>query len=187
MSAKARNIDILRKNANDLSIESFIQTDAAVNPGNSGGALVNLKGELVGINTAIMSPTGSYAGYSFAVPVSLVKKVYVDLLEYGTVQRALLGIRIGDVNAKLAKEENLGVNRGVYIASVGDQSAADLAGLESGDVIIAVNEKSVNNTSELQEQVALNRPGDQVWIKYIRNQKTQKVSVILQNLSLIHI
>jgi len=181
VSAKARNIDILRKNANDLSIESFIQTDAAVNPGNSGGALVNLKGELVGINTAIMSPTGSYAGYSFAVPVSLVKKVYDDLLEYGTVQRALLGIRIGDVNAKLAKEENLGVNRGVYIASVGDQSAADLAGLESGDVIIAVNEKSVNNTSELQEQVALNRPGDQVWIKYIRNQKTQTVSVILQN------
>ena len=141
VSAKARNIDILRKNANDLSIESFIQTDAAVNPGNSGGALVNLKGELVGINTAIMSPTGSYAGYSFAVPVSLVKKVYDDLVEYGTVQRALLGIRIGDVNAKLAEEEKLGVNRGVYIASVGNQSAADLAGLESGDVIIAVNEK----------------------------------------------
>lgn len=181
VSAKARNIDILRKNANDLSIESFIQTDAAVNPGNSGGALVNLKGELVGINTAIMSPTGSYAGYSFAVPVSLVKKVYIDLVEFGTVQRALLGIRIGDVNAKLAEKENLGVNRGVYIASVGNQSAADLAGLESGDVIIAVNEKSVNNTSELQEQVALNRPGDEVWIKYIRNQKTQEVSVILQN------
>tara|TARA_X000001036_G_scaffold440078_1_gene494228 strand:+ start:928 stop:2415 length:1488 start_codon:yes stop_codon:yes gene_type:complete len=181
VSAKARNIDILRKNANDLSIESFIQTDAAVNPGNSGGALVNLKGELVGINTAIMSPTGSYAGYSFAVPVSLVKKVYIDLVEFGTVQRALLGIRIGDVNAKLAEKENLGVNRGVYIASVGNQSAADLAGLESGDVIIAVNEKSVNNTSELQEQVALNRPGDEVWIKYIRNQKTQEISVILQN------
>ena len=181
VSAKARNIDILRKNANDLSIESFIQTDAAVNPGNSGGALVNLKGELVGINTAIMSPTGSYAGYSFAVPVSLVKKVYDDLVEYGTVQRALLGIRIGDVNAKLAEEEKLGVNRGVYIASVGNQSAANLAGLESGDVIIAVNEKPVNNTSELQEQVALNRPGDEVIIKYIRDQKTRDVQVVLQN------
>ena len=181
VSAKARNIDILRKNANDLSIESFIQTDAAVNPGNSGGALVNLKGELVGINTAIMSPTGSYAGYSFAVPVSLVKKVYIDLVEYGTVQRALLGIRIGDVNAKLAEEERLGINRGVYISSVGNQSAADLAGLESGDVIIAVNEKPVSNTSELQEQVALNRPGDEVWIKYIRDQKIRDVSVVLQN------
>ena len=181
VSAKARNIDIIKKNANDLSIESFIQTDAAVNPGNSGGALVNLKGELIGINTAIMSPTGSYAGYSFAVPVSLVRKVYTDLVEFGTVQRALLGIRIVDVNAKLAEEETLGVTRGIYIASVGDKSAADLAGLASGDVIIAVNEVAVTNTSELQEQVAMNRPGDKVNITYLRDQKTREVSVTLQN------
>jgi len=132
----------------------------------------------VGNNSAIMFPTGSYAGFSLGVPVSLVKKVYVDFVGNGTVQRALLGIRIGEVNAKLAEEEKLGVNRGVNIASVGTQAAADIAGLESGDVIIAVNEKAVSNTSELQEQVALNRPGDEVVIKYIRDQKTREVQVV---------
>ncbi len=180
VSAKARNINILRRN-NDLSIESFIQTDAAVNPGNSGGALVNLRGELVGINTAIISPTGAFAGYSFAVPVSLVKKVYDDLVEFGTVQRALLGIRIQDVNPELAETEELNVNRGIYIVSVNDGSAADDANLSSGDVIVGVNGKNVGSVSELQEQIALNRPGDEVTITYIRDGKTRDVSTVLKN------
>ncbi len=182
VSAKARNINIIRRN-NDLSIESFIQTDAAVNPGNSGGALVNLRGELVGINTAIISPTGAFAGYSFAVPVSLVKKVYEDLTEYGTVQRALLGIRIIDVNADLAEAEGLDVIQGVYISSVNDGSAADDAGLYSGDVIVGVNGKEVNNTSELQEQIALNRPGEDVTITYVRDGRTRDVKTTLKNAS----
>jgi serine protease Do len=126
VSAKARNINILR--SREYGIESFIQTDAVVNPGNSGGALVNLRGELIGINTAIASPTGSYTGYSFAVPVSLVKKVMDDLLEFGTVQRALLGISIRDLNADLARELGIKETSGVYIASVNIGSSAQEAG-----------------------------------------------------------
>ncbi|MEM7548212.1 MAG: Do family serine endopeptidase [Bacteroidota bacterium] len=173
VSAKARNINILR-DRNGLQIESFIQTDAAVNPGNSGGALVNLKGELIGINTAIATPTGTYAGYSFAVPVSLVQKVMDDLLEFGVVQRALLGIRIVDVSAELAEDRDFEELTGVYISEVGSGSAADDAGLKAGDVIIAINDHEVKNVAELQEAIALNRPGDQVEVTYVRegNRKT---------------
>lgn len=180
VSAKARNIGILR-NRNNLQIESFIQTDAAVNPGNSGGALVNLKGELVGINTAIATPTGTFAGYSFAVPTSLVEKVVGDLIEFGVVQRALLGISITDVNAELSEREDLGVVFGVYVASVNDGSAADDAGLESGDVIVAINGREVKSVSQLQEQIAINRPGDKVKVDYIRDGKRRNVEATLKN------
>ncbi|MFY0689239.1 MAG: Do family serine endopeptidase [Cyclobacteriaceae bacterium] len=183
VSAKARNINILRENnaRTNLQIESFIQTDAAVNPGNSGGALVNLNGELVGINTAIMSPTGAFAGYSFAVPVSLVKKVFEDLVEYGTVQRALLGINIVDVNSDLADQEELDVIQGVYISNVRDNSAAEEAGLEVGDVIVAIDGRAITNVSELQERVALNRPGDEVKVTFRRDGNANDVMATLKN------
>lgn len=183
VSAKARNINILRSRnpRNNLSIEAFIQTDAAVNPGNSGGALVNLKGELVGINTAIASPTGSYTGYSFAVPVTLVRKVAADLVEFGTVQRALLGVNIVTVNAQLAEQEDLGILRGIYVANVQPNSSAKDAGIEPGDVIIAVDGREVNNVSELQEQVALNRPGDQVEVTYLRDGRRETTLATLKN------
>ncbi|MBV6646403.1 MAG: Do family serine endopeptidase [Cyclobacteriaceae bacterium] len=182
VSAKARNINILaNSNNNGLQIESFIQTDAAVNPGNSGGALVNLKGELVGVNTAIASPTGAFAGYSFAVPVTLVKKVAEDLIEFGAVQRALLGIRIEDVSSALAERENLDVLRGIYVRLVNPESAALEAGMKEGDVIVAIDGKKVNSVSELQEQVALNRPGDKVSVTYIRDGKTRNTEAVLKN------
>lgn len=178
VSAKGRNINIL---AGDYRIESFIQTDAAVNPGNSGGALVNLNGELVGINTAIASPSGAFAGYSFAVPVSLVKKVVSDLIEYGAVQRALLGIRIFDVNAEVAEQYELNVLKGVYISDVVAGGAAYKAGLEDGDVIIAIDEKPVKNVAQLQEQIAVKRPGDEVVVKYIRDGKEETAKAKLRN------
>jgi Do/DeqQ family serine protease len=180
VSAKARNIGILRNNSG-LQIESFIQTDAAVNPGNSGGALINLNGELVGVNTAIATQTGSYSGYSFAVPVTLVKKVMDDLLEYGKVQRGLLGIRIGDVNAQVAEQEGLDVVKGVFVISVNDKSAANDAGIEKGDVIIGINDVIVNSVAELQEIVARQRPGDAVDVVYLRNGNEIRVTAYLKN------
>ncbi|MEQ9466153.1 MAG: Do family serine endopeptidase [Ekhidna sp.] len=178
VSAKGRNINILN---GDYRIESFIQTDAAVNPGNSGGALVNLNGELVGINTAIASPSGAFAGYSFAVPVSLVKKVVSDLIEYGTVQRALLGIQIGDVNAQVAEQFDLNVLRGVYVSGVMANKAADKAGMQQGDVIVAIDDKPVNNVAQLQEQIAIKRPGDEVEVKFIRDGKEKITIAKLRN------
>lgn len=180
VSAKARNINILKGKSN-MAIESFIQTDAAVNPGNSGGALVNLNGELVGINSAIASPTGAYAGYSFAIPVGLVKKVMNDLLTYGQVQRALLGVSIADVSAELAEEKELGSVQGVYIAGVVEDGAAEEAGLEEGDVIIAINEQSVNTSSELLEAVARFRPGNEVKVKVLRDGKEKVFKTVLKN------
>lgn len=186
VSAKARNIDILRRYGdpqNQYKIEAFIQTDAAVNPGNSGGALVNLKGELVGINTAIASPTGSFAGYSFAVPASLVKKVIYDLKDFGAVQRPLLGISIRDVDAALAKEKNLDILKGVWVGDVRPNSAAEEAGLETDDVIIAISGKPVKNVAELQEQVALNSPGDKIEVTFMRDGKTRTTVALLKNVS----
>ena len=180
VSAKARNINILH-DRNNRQIESFIQTDAAVNQGNSGGALVNLRGELVGINTAIATPTGSYAGYSFAVPVSLVQKVMNDLLEFGSVQRALLGVRIQDVNAQLAEEEGLDIVSGVYVDGVTQESAAAEAGMEAGDVIVEIDSRPVGNVSELQELVARNRPGDEVKVTFWRNGSLETVYATLKN------
>jgi serine protease Do len=180
VSAKARNIGILR-DRNNLQIESFIQTDAAVNPGNSGGALVNLKGELIGINTAIATSSGSYQGYSFAIPVSLVKKVMDDLLEFGQVQRGLLGIQIQDVNANIAEELNLKTLQGVLVNRVNIGSAAQDAGIIKGDIIIAINNKAVNSVSELQEFVARNRPGKEISVTFVRGGKNRNVRAKLKN------
>jgi len=182
VSAKARNINIISGNGSGSgAVESFIQTDAAVNPGNSGGALVNTLGQLVGINSAIATSTGSFSGYSFAVPVNLVRKVVVDLVEFGTVQRGYLGINIKDVDAQLVKEQKLGKLNGVYVVGVLADGAAASAGLDGGDVIIKVGEIFVNNVSELQEQVNNFRPGDKVVVTYVRDSKEKIVNVILKN------
>ena len=180
VSAKARNIGILR-DRNNLQVESFIQTDAAVNPGNSGGALVNLKGELIGINSAIATNTGNYAGYSFAIPVNLVKKIMDDLLEFGQVQRGLLGVEIRDVTPELAEDEDLPLVQGVYILRINRGSAADMAGLAAGDVITQVDRNPVNTVSELQERVARNRPGQSVEVTYWRKGIARKVKAVLRN------
>jgi len=180
ISAKARNINILRDKDN-FAIESFIQTDAVVNPGNSGGALVDIKGRLIGINTAIATPTGSYAGYAFAVPVTLVKKVMDDILKYGQTQRALLGVTILDINAALAKEKGITEYGGVYVAGVNPGSAAEAAGLKEGDIITSINGAKVNSSSELQEIVARNRPGDKVKVDYLRKGKEHSTNAVLKN------
>ncbi len=180
VSAKGRNINLLSRQSM-APIESFIQTDAAVNPGNSGGALVNTRGELIGINTAIATPTGTYAGYSFAVPVNIVKKVVNDLRNYGIVQRAFLGVNIADVNAALAEEKGLSITRGIYIANVFEGSAADEAGLEVGDVITGINNDAVNSVAELQEKLSLFSPGDEVRIIFNRDGSEYVKAVLLKN------
>ncbi len=179
VSAKARPIGINRRN---LAVESFIQTDAAVNPGNSGGALVDLKGKLVGINAAIASRTGAFSGYSFAIPVSIVEKVTADIIEYGTVQRAILGVTIQEVTADIAKEHNIEDIRGVYISDLREGGAAQEAGLKKGDVILAINDVPVNSPSELQEQISRHRPGDEVEVRFSRNNKVKQMDVVLRNL-----
>lgn len=182
VSATGRNINILRDPSNNnLQIESFIQTDAAVNPGNSGGALVNLRGELVGINTAIATHTGSYSGYSFAVPTTLVKKVMDDLKEFGVVQRALLGVRITDVNSQMADARGLTVLKGISIESVNANSGAEDAGLRVGDIIVAIDGKSVDNVAKLQEKIAVKRPGDKVEVTYVRDGKEKTAKVTLKS------
>lgn len=180
VSAKARNIGILRER-NGLSIEAFIQTDAAVNPGNSGGALVNLAGELIGVNTAIATSSGSYQGYSFAIPVSLVKKVMDDLLEFGKVQRGLLGINIGDVDAARAEQYGLTVTQGVFVSNVLAGSAAEESGMLPGDVIVAIDSHDVKSVSELQEWVARNRPGHEITVSFLRDGKKLEVVATLKN------
>ncbi|MBL7966248.1 MAG: Do family serine endopeptidase [Prolixibacteraceae bacterium] len=178
VSAKSRDIGI---NPDQMRIESFIQTDAAVNPGNSGGALVNTRGELVGINTAIASQTGSYSGYSFAIPANIVQKVVADLKEYGEVQRALLNVNIGDVNAEVAKEYNLDKIEGVFIGKVQPGGAAELAGIKDKDVIISVDGVPVNSTAELQEQISKHRPGDKITVVIKRDNKKKPFNVTLRN------
>ncbi len=178
VSARARNLGI---NTDQMAIESFIQTDAAVNPGNSGGALVNQRGELVGINSAIASRTGSYSGYSFAVPVTIVKKVVDDLKEFGEVQRALLGVKIGDVTADVAKELNLDEVGGVVIGEVTENGAAREAGIKENDVIISVGGEKVKTSAELQEKVSQYRPGDDVKIVVLRNGEKKQFTVTLRN------
>lgn len=180
VSAKARNIGILRER-NQFQVEAFIQTDAAVNPGNSGGALVNLKGELIGVNTAIATSSGSYQGYSFAIPVTLVSKVMDDLLEYGEVKRGMLGIGIDNVNATIAERLHLDVSQGVLVNSVGAGSAADQSGIVQGDVIVEIDGHVVNSVSELQEWVARNRPGKEIEVTYIRNGERKKTKARLKN------
>ena len=178
VSAKARNIQIIDSK---MAIESFIQTDAAVNPGNSGGALVNTRGELVGINAAIASQTGSYAGYAFAIPVSIVQKVVSDIRQYGVVQRALLGVSIRDIDSKLAKEKKLKTLEGAYVAEVSNQGAAKNAGIKEGDIINNVNGVSVTSSAELQEQVGRYRPGDKITVTVVRGDSEEKLKVELKN------
>lgn len=181
VSAKARSISSAT-NGRPMGLESYIQTDAAVNPGNSGGALVNLNGELVGINTAIYSQTGSYAGYSFAIPTAVVTKVATDLKQYGTVQRAFLGVLYIPLDAKIAKEKGLkDIVDGLLIESVNDRSAAMEAGLKKGDVIVALNGVSTHNSAQLNEQMARLRPGDKVTITYVRDGKKQTATATLYN------
>lgn len=180
VSAKARGLG-----AN--GVESFIQTDAAINPGNSGGALVNSRGELVGINAMLYSQTGSYSGYGFAIPTTIMNKVVADLKVYGTVQRAILGVQGTDVGTYVDSEKakgnevDLGTMSGVYVMQVTDASAAQDAGFEKGDVITKFDGKKVSKMSELQEAIAQHRPGDKVSVTYLRNKKESTISVTLRN------
>jgi peptidase Do len=181
VSAKARSLSAAT-HGRPMGIESYIQTDAAVNPGNSGGALVNLAGELVGINTAIYSQTGNYAGYSFAIPTSIVKKIVSDIQQYGTVQRAVLGVEFVELTPKLAKEKNItAVNAGIYVLDVVERSAAMEAGLKSGDVIVAVDGHETDNGAKLQEIINRYHPGDKVTVKYIRDNKAHTATATLYN------
>ena len=182
VSAKARQLGVI---PDELRVESFIQTDAAVNPGNSGGALVNIRGELVGINTVIKSSTGSYVGYSFAVPETIVRKVVVDLKEYGVVQRAMLGIRYRAIDDLFIEQlgEELGISKtgGLYVDEVVEGGAAEDAGLRKGDIITAVDGKKVNDASSMSEQMAQYRPGDKISIEYDRNGTAKTAQVTLKN------
>lgn len=180
ISAKGRSIDILE---GQDRIESFIQTDAAVNPGNSGGALVNAIGELIGINTAIITQSGRYEGYSFAIPSNLVAKVIADLTEYGIVQRGLLGVFIDEITPKVADELRLKEVAGVLITQVGSGSGADDAGLKKNDVIISVNGIQTPTLPKMQEQIGRLRPGNQVMVGYYRNGQLDSAQVILKNKS----
>ena len=178
ISAKGRDINIIDEQS---AIESFLQTDAAVNPGNSGGALVNTAGELVGINTAISSRSGSFEGYSFAVPANLMLKVVNDLKEYGRVQRAFIGINYNEVTAALSEELNLEVNKGVYVANVISGGAADDAGITKGDVIINVNGKSIASGADLTEALGQRRPGEKLSVVVNRSGKNKAFEVVLKN------
>lgn len=178
VSAKGRNIDILE---GEYSIESFIQTDAAVNPGNSGGALVNTRGDLVGINTAIITRSGRYEGYSFAVPSNLAQKIISDLREFGEVQRGILGVGIGELTSRIAHQLGLTNAEGVYVTRVTPNGGAYQAGIRKGDVILSINGIKVRTMPELQEIVARYRPGDKLQVTYFRDQDTTTVQVILYN------
>jgi Do/DeqQ family serine protease len=184
VSAKARNINLLSNaDKNIVPIESFIQTDAAVNPGNSGGALVNIKGELIGINTAIASETGSYSGYSFAVPINLVQKVMRDIIDYGVVQRGFLGVQISDISQELKEKNNLVNLKGVYISKVIEDGSADKAGLKDGDIILKIGIKEVNSSSELQEEIGKRMPGDKVQLTIRRDDNEIIKELILRNIN----
>ena len=176
VSAKARSLGVYNG-----GIESFIQTDAAINQGNSGGALVNARGELVGVNAVLSSPTGSYAGYGFAIPTSIMTKVVSDLKEFGVVQRAVLGIKGGTVTSELAEEKELGTVEGVYVSEVLENGAAKAAGVEVEDVIIALNGKTVKTMAEMQEMLAKYLPGEKVKIKVLRKKKEREIEIELKS------
>jgi Do/DeqQ family serine protease len=183
ISAKGRDINILGSDPQSgiSPVEAFIQTDAAVNPGNSGGALVNAKGELIGINAAIKSNTGTYMGYSFAIPVNLTKKIVGDLMEFGTVQRAFIGVSIQNINEDLAKQINAPTKDGIYVAGLAEKGSAEEAGIKTGDIITHINNRPVKNVPELQEKVSQYRPGDEVKVKLIREGKPMELPVVLRN------
>lgn len=172
VSAKARNLDT-------SGIQSFIQTDAAVNPGNSGGALVNTKGELIGINTMISSPTGSYTGYSFAIPSNITRKIIEDIMEFGNVQRGILGVEGGELNATASKELGVTETQGFYIKKVNTKSGAEKAGLQKGDIIIKLDDQNVATFADLSGYINTKRPNDKVQVTFIRDGKNKVVPVIL--------
>jgi len=172
VSAKARNLE-------DNGIQSFIQTDAAVNPGNSGGALVNTRGELIGINTMISSPTGSYAGYSFAIPSNITRKIIEDIMEFGNVQRGILGIEGGELNSKVSKELGVNDTEGFYINKVTKNSGAEKAGLKKGDIIKKLDSQNINTYAELSGYISTKRPNDKVQVTFIRDGETKSVPVTL--------
>ncbi len=178
VSAKARNLDT-------KGIQSFIQTDAAVNPGNSGGALVNTRGELIGINTMISSPTGSYAGYSFAVPSNITRKIIEDIMEFGNVQRGILGVEITELNGSVSKELGVKQTEGVYVKKVNKNSGAEKAGITKGDVIVKLDNTSVGSFSELSGYINTKRPNDKVNVTLIRNGTTKIIPVVLVKNDLI--
>ncbi len=184
VSAKSRSIGINDRQSN-AAIESFIQTDAAVNPGNSGGALINTSGELIGINSAIASPTGSYAGYSYAIPVNIVKKVVTDIVKFGTVQRAYIGIQYPRENITDEQRKELGTGykegEGVYVIEVPADGAAAAAGVKKGDIVTKINGVGVTTGPELQEQVTRFKPGDKISLTYVRNGKESTVPLTLKN------
>ena len=172
VSAKARNLE-------DNGIQSFIQTDAAVNPGNSGGALVNTRGELIGINTMISSPTGSYAGYSFAIPSNITRKIIEDIMEFGNVQRGILGIEGGELNSKASKELGVNDTEGFYINKVTKNSGAEKAGLQKGDIIKKLDSQNINTYAELSGYISTKRPNDKVQVTFVRDGETKTVPVTL--------
>jgi serine protease Do len=182
ISATGRDINILANGPNGSSaVESFIQTDAAVNPGNSGGALVNANGELIGINAAIKSNTGSYAGYSFAIPVNIVTKVVEDLLKYGAVQRGFLGVSIRNLDQETADDQNFPNLKGVYVADAIDKGAASIAGIKAGDIIVKIAEKEIKNVTELQERISQFSPGDKVLVTLSRKGDVIDIPLVLRN------
>ncbi|WP_432671653.1 trypsin-like peptidase domain-containing protein [Flavobacterium sp. SM2513] len=172
VSAKARNLDT-------SGLQSFIQTDAAVNPGNSGGALVNTRGELIGINTMISSTTGSYVGYSFAVPSNITRKIIEDILEYGMVQRGMLGVQGAELNGTISKELGINASKGFYVADVTKESGAAKAGLKKGDVIIKIDDKTINTFADLNGYINTKRPNDKVQVTFLRDEKQYTSSVML--------
>ena len=172
VSAKARNLDT-------NGIQSFIQTDAAVNPGNSGGALVNTRGELIGINTMISSQTGSYVGYSFAVPSNITKKIIEDLMEFGNVQRGILGVEGSELNSRASKELGINDTEGFYIGKVTKNSGAERAGLKKGDIIKKLDSQRINSFSELSGYISTKRPNDKVQVTFLRDGETKSVPVVL--------
>lgn len=178
VSAKGRNINIVNSS---FPIESFIQTDAAINPGNSGGALVNTSGELIGINTAILSKTGSYTGYGFSVPIDIVKKVVADLIKYGVVQKAFMGAEVNELNSAIAKQLNLSSLDGTYITYLQKDGAADKAGLVKNDVLLKLDDKAINSRSDFDEYIAYRSPGEKVKITYKRNNAIKECFVTLTN------
>lgn len=172
VSAKARNLDT-------NGIQSFLQTDAAVNPGNSGGALVNNNGELIGINTMISSQTGSYVGYSFAIPSNITRKIIEDIMEFGNVQRGILGIEIAELNGNVSKDLGINLTEGVYVKKVNKNTGAEKAGILKGDVIVKLDNQNITTFSELSGYINTKRPNDKVQVSFIRNGKTETVAVTL--------
>lgn len=184
VSAKFRNIGINQQKSGNTAVESFIQTDAAVNPGNSGGALVNAKGELIGINSAIASPTGSYAGYSFAIPANIAKKVVNDMVKFGNVQRAYLGISYFDSkSASAEKAASVGLDKidGVYVDQVMEESAAEDAGIKKGDIITKIGSREIKTGPQMSETIAQYRPGDKATISYLRNGVSNTTNITFKN------